>query len=101
MGNCEAFFVARRGLWFICRKEVQVGEIVFIYLENVNTKDYREIVYTKFSESQYKLEAVLPLSKEYIVTPGEKKIIQLDVTGGGFPDNKLIYLGAHMITTIG
>ena len=44
-------------------------------------------VHTKFDESQYKIRAILPKTKEIIV---------LDVDGGGFPKNKLMYLGSHM-----
>ena len=60
----------------------QVGDIVSIYLGKV---------LTEHTDSNYKLECGIPKSK---------KKIQLDVEGGKFPDNKLMYLGAHMETTL-
>ena len=90
-------FLPNAGYGLFAEREFQVGDTVSIYFGNVNTKVYCEIVYTRFSESQYKLEAVLPPSKEYMVIPGGEETIQLDVEGGGLPDNKLMYLGGHMM----
>ena len=88
------------GYGLFVEREFQVGDTVSIYLGNINTKFYCEVVYTKFSESQCKVEAILPRPKEYMVMPGSKEIIHLDIEDGGFPDNNLIYLEAHMINDL-
>ena len=75
------------GYGLVVEREFKVRDTVSIYLGYVNTKVYRETVYKKYDERQYKLEAKLP----------SKEIIVLDIDGGGFPGNKLMHLGAHMM----
>ena len=67
------------GYGLFAERKFQVGDIVSVYIGKV---------LTEHTDSNYKLEWGIPKSKEKI---------QLDVEDGGFPDNKLMYLGAHMV----
>ena len=70
------------GYGLFAERKFLVGDIVSIYLWNV---------LTKFRESQYKLECIIPVSKEFMT---------LDLEDGGFSSNKLMYLGAHMLNDL-
>ena len=67
------------GYSLFVEKKFYVGEVVSFYLENV---------FIENTKSVYKLECELPESKEKVA---------LDVEGSGFPGNKFMYLGAHMV----
>ena len=75
------------GYGLFADRKFEVGDILSVYLGSPSIEIINEIVHRKINESPYKLQITLPKSNE---------TMQLDVVGGGFPQNEVMYLGAHM-----
>ena len=75
------------GYGLFADRKFEVGDIVSVYLGFASSIVIQEIVHTKFDDSEYKIQIPLPETNEMIV---------LNVDDGGFPQNKVMYLGAQM-----
>ena len=75
------------GFGLFADRKIEVGDIVSVYLGSPSAEVIDGQVHTLINESPYKIKITLPVSKE---------VMQLEVVGGGFPRNKVMYLGAHM-----
>ena len=79
------------GFGLFADRKIEVGDIVSVYLGSPSAEVIDGQVHTLINESPYKIKITLPESKDK-----KNEIMQLDVIGGGFPQNKYIYLGGHM-----
>ena len=79
--------IPNAGYGLFAERKFQVGDILSVYLGSTKSEMIDGKYHKKIDPSDYKLEITLP----------ESNIdMQLDIVGGGFPDNKVMYLGAHM-----
>ena len=77
------------GYGLFADRKFNVGDIVSVYLGSPSSEVIKGKVHTAINESPYKIRIVLPETEEFMI---------LDVVGGGFPTNKVMYLGAHMFS---